>query len=216
MNELIESSVLRLNQLLPLKARQDRLPPAFQALHRAVITSLVMRGRPPTRAEIAALVGEQQVDPALARLAGDDLVVLSADRREILGAYPVTAETTPHALEVNGHVIHAMCALDALAVSPLFECPARIRSCCRVTGEAIAIAQNGARIVDAQPATTRVGVRWQAPADGCAAHSLCIEMVFLKDDDAAARWHEGDLQNHSLYTLEEAVAFGTDYFRPLL
>ncbi len=216
MNESIESSVLRLNELLPLKARQDRLSPAFRGVHRAVIVSLVMRGRPPTRTEIATLVGEQQVDTVLDRLGNDDLVVLTADRREVLGAYPVTSETTPHVLEVNGHSIHAMCALDALAVSPLFDCPVRIHSSCRVTGEAIEIEQNGADIVEARPMTVRVGVRWQTPSGEGAAHSLCMEMVFLKDGDAAAQWHGGDLQNHSLYTLEQAVAFGTDYFRPLL
>lgn len=216
MNEFIGSSVQRLNQLLPLKARQDRLSPAFRGLHRAVIVFLVMRGYPPARAEIATLVGEQQIDAALARLGNDDLVVLSADRREILGAYPVTSETTPHVLEVNGHAIHAMCAVDALAISPLFDCPVRIHSRCRVTGEAIEIEQNGAHIVAARPVTTQVGVRWQAPSGEGAAHSLCMEMVFLKDGDAAGQWHGGDLQNHSLYTLEQAMAFGTDYFRPLL
>ncbi len=119
MNESIESSVLRLNELLPLKARQDRLSPAFRGVHRAVIVSLVMRGRPPTRTEIATLVGEQQVDMALDRLGNDDLVVLTADRREVLGAYPVTSETTPHVLEVNGHSIHAMCAISTrVAGSP--------------------------------------------------------------------------------------------------
>ncbi|MHB1075441.1 hypothetical protein [Thiobacillus sp.] len=47
MSESIESSVLRLNELLPLKARQDRHTPAFRALHRAVIVSLVVRHRRP-------------------------------------------------------------------------------------------------------------------------------------------------------------------------
>lgn len=216
MSESVKSSVLRLNELLPLKARQDRHAPAFRALHRAVIVSLVVRGRPPSRAEIAAQVGDMQVDAALARLGNDDLVVLSADRRDILGAYPVTSEITPHALEVNGHSIYAMCAVDALAVSPLFDCPVRIRSHCRVTGDAVTIRQHGERIVDASPAAAQVGVRWQAPAGHCAAHSLCTEMIFLKDVDAAAQWHGGDWQNHSLYTLEQAVAFGVDYFRPLL
>ena len=84
MSESIKSSVLRLNELLPLKARQDRHASVFRALHRAVIVSLVVRGRPPSRAEIAAQVGEMQVDAALARLGNDDLVVLSADRRDIL------------------------------------------------------------------------------------------------------------------------------------
>ncbi len=216
MNDPIKSSVLRLNELLPLKARQDRQPPVLQALHRAVIASLVMCGRPPTRAEVAARVGEQQVDAALALLGNDDLIVLTADRRDILGAYPVTSERTPHALEVNGHSIHAMCALDALSVAPLFACAVNIRSHCRMTGATIAIRQSGEHILETSPAAIRVGVRWQAPSGEGAAHSLCMEMVFLEDDDAAIQWHAGDLQNHSVYTLEQALAFSVDYFRPLL
>lgn len=215
-NEPVSSSVLRLNRLLPLKARQDRHPPVLKALHRMVIEFLVTRGRPPDRAEVAARVGIHQVDAALTLLGDDDLIVLSADRQNILGAYPVTSEATPHALEVNGHSIHAMCALDALAVAPLFGCVVDVRSRCRMTGETIVVRQGGKRILEARPATTRVGVRWQTPSDNCAAHSLCTEMVFLKDDEVANAWHGGDGQNHSLYTLEQAAAFGVHYFRPLL
>lgn len=215
LSELVDLSVLRLNRLLPLKLRQDKHSPILKALHRAVIESLVTRGRPPSRAEIAARVGDDRVDTSLALLADDDLVVLSADRREILGAYPVTSESTPHELRVNGHRIHAMCALDALSVGPMYGVPVAIRSHCRITAAPIHIRQDGECLIEANPPTTRVGIRWQAPS-GSAAHSLCMEMVFLQDDDAAARWHGGDLQNHSLYTLEQAVAFGARYFRPLL
>jgi mercuric reductase len=43
-----------------------------------------------------------------------------------------------------------------------------------------------------------------------------MEMVFLKDDAAAAAWHGGDLQHHSVFTLDEAVQFGAQFFNPLL
>jgi len=215
-NESVDASVSRLNRLLPLKARQDRHSPTLKALHRLAIESLVTRGRPPDREEVAAMVGAQQVDAALALLGNDDLVVLSADRRNILGAYPVTSEITPHALEVNGHAIHAMCALDALAVAPLFDCVVDIRSHCRMTGLAIVVRQRGEHILTVGTGTVRVGVRWQSPSGDSAAHSLCTEMVFLKDDEAAAAWSGGDWQSHSVYRLEEATAFGARYFRPLL
>jgi len=159
-------------------------------------------------------LGPDQVDTALARLGTDDLVVLSRDRREILGAYPVTTENTPHVIRVNGQTIHAMCALDALSVGPIFGVPLTIESRCRVTDSAIHIEQEGECIIAASPPTVRVGVRWQAPS-GSAAHSLCMEMVFLQDEEAAWRWRGGDLENHSLFTLEQAVAFGAGYFRPL-
>jgi hypothetical protein len=215
MSDLVDQSVLRLNQLLPLKARQDRLSSGLRELHREVIRLLVMRGRTPSREEMAESLGRDQVDAALARLGADDLVVLSKDRREILGAYPVTTENTPHVIHVNGQTIHAMCALDALSVGPMFGVPLTIESRCRVTDSAVHIEQEGERIIAARPTTVRVGVRWQAPS-GSAAHSLCMEMVFLQDEEAACRWHGGDLENHSLFTLEQAVAFGSRFFRPLL
>lgn len=215
MSGVVGQSVFRLNQLLPLKARQDRLPPELRELHRAVIRSLVMRGRPPAREEIAERVGPHQVDAALTRLGADDLVVLSKDRRDVVGAYPVTIENTPHQLRVNGQAIHAMCALDALSVGPMFGVPLTIESRCRVTDSAIHIEQAGERIILACPQTVRVGVRWHAPS-GSAARSLCMEMIFLRGEEAAERWHGGDLENHSLFNLEQAVAFGGRYFRPLL
>lgn len=210
----VRASVARLNGLLPLKARQDRLSPELRALHRAVVLGLVMHGRPPSRDEISSLVGEANVEPALARLGSDDLIVRSPDG-QILGAYPATTEPTPHVVEVHGHSIHAMCSLDALSISAVFGCEVTIRSSCRVTGEPLLVRQINGQIAEASLAEVLVGVRWRAPPGVCAAHSLCREMVFLKDAAAAAAWHQGDLDGHSLYTLSEAVAFGDAYFRPL-
>ena len=216
MSDVIAQAVQRLNSQLPLKDRQDRLSESLKALHREVLNSLVTRGRPPTRSECAALVGEAEVDSAIARLGSEDLVVLSRDRREIVGAYPVTVEPTPHELHVNGHSIHAMCALDALSVGPMYEVPVEIRSRCRVSAEPVYIKQDGMRVLEATPSTVRVGVRWAMPSGDHAAHSMCMEMVFLKDDAAASAWHEGDHANHSLFTPEEATQFGARFFRPLL
>jgi mercuric reductase len=215
-SDAVTQAVQRLNEQLPLKERQDKLSAPLKALHREVLGSLVRRGRPLTRSEVAALVGEDQVDAAIARLGGDDLVVLSQDRREIVGAYPVTAEQTPHEVHVGGHEIHAMCALDAVSVGPMYDVPVEICSRCRVSGEAICIKQQGTRILEAAPPTVRVGVRWQHPSGDHAAHSMCMEMVFLKDDAAASAWHGGDLQHHSVFTLDEAVEFGARFFNPLL
>jgi hypothetical protein len=216
MSDTVSQAVQRLNSQLPLKDRQDRLSEPLKALHREVIESLVMRGRPPNRSEIAALLGEGDVDAAIARLGKDDLVVLSKDRREIVGAYPVTAESTPHEVHVSDQTIHAMCALDALSVGPMYEVPVEICSSCRVSGEPVCIKQKGMRILEATPPTVRVGVRWQMPSGDHAAHSMCMEMVFLKDEATAAAWHGGDLENHSVFTLEEATQFGARFFQPLL
>ncbi|MDT3706345.1 MAG: alkylmercury lyase family protein [Thiobacillus sp.] len=216
MPDTLSQAVQRLNSQLPLKDRHDRLSEPLKALHREVIKSLVMHARPLTRSEVAALVGEGEVDAAIARLGKDDLVVLSKDQRQIVGAYPVTSEATPHEVHVNGQILYAMCALDALAVSPMYEVPVEIRSRCRVSGDTVCITQDGMRIMEARPPTVRVGVRWQMPSGDHAAHSMCMEMVFLRDDATAAAWHGGDLDHHSVFTLDEAIPFGARFFKPLL
>ena len=213
---LVDDAVERLSRQLPLQTRQSALTSVLRRLHQRVIESLVLQGRPPSDEEIVSLVGTDQADAAVRRLGGDDLVVLSTDRRSIVGAYPVTTETTPHEVHVSGHLIYAMCALDAVSVAPMFGMPVEICSHCRVTDEFVCIKQDGERVLEAAPAGVRVGVRWQMPSGDHAAHSMCREMIFLRDDAAAAEWSRGDRQNHSVFTLEEAVEFGTRTFRPLL
>lgn len=213
---IIDEAVERLARQLPLQARQRALTPQLRGLHQSVIESLVRQGRPPSDEEIVSMVGADQADAAVRRLGGDDLVVLSKDRRSIVGAYPVTAEKTPHEVHVSGHLIYAMCALDAVSVAPMFGMPVEICSHCRVTGEFVCIKQDRERVLEATPAGVRVGVRWQMPSGDHAAHSMCREMVFLRDDPAAAEWSRGDRRNHSVFTLEEAIEFGTRTFRPLL
>lgn len=215
-SSIVDDAVERLARQLPLQARQGLLASDLRRLHQIVIESLVMQGRPPSDGEIVAVVGADQADAAVRRLGGDDLVVLSTDRRSIVGAYPVTTEKTPHQVRVSGHLICAMCALDAVSVAPMFGVPVEICSHCRVTGEFVCIRQDGTRVLEATPAGVRVGVRWQMPSGDHAAHSMCREMVFLRDDAAAAEWGAGDRRNHSVFTLEEAIEFGSRTFRPLL
>lgn len=216
MSEVIAQAIERLNRQLPLKRRHDALEPGQRRLHRQVIESLVGRGRLPSREEMSRALGGADVDAAIRALGAADVAVLSADGREIVGAYPVTTEVTPHELRVNGHRIHAMCALDAVSVGPMFDVRVEIRSSCRMCATPVHIVQDGMRVLNATPAGVRVGVRWQMPCGHHAAHSMCREMVFLANDACAAAWHGGDLDRHSVFDLDDAVAFGAGNFRPLL
>ena len=210
------AAVERLTGQLPLQPRQAALPPGWAAVHRAVLRSLVEQGRPLTREEIAAMLPAGDVDAALARLGGDDLVVLAAGSREVVGAYPVTCEPTPHQVTVHGHTIHAMCALDAVSVAPMFDAETVIESRCHVTRTPIRIRQSGERLLAVEPSDdVRVGVRWQNPT-GAAAHSMCLEMVFLEDRATGEQWQGGDTDSITLFTVPEAIAFGSAFFRPLL
>jgi mercuric reductase len=192
------------------------LPAELAALHRAVLRSLYERGHPPASDELAAMLREFTLRHALDRLDFDDLVVLSRDRSRILGAYPMTSEPTPHAVAIGDHVVHAMCAIDALSISPMFGGAVEIRSRCRVNPTPVLIRQHHMKIVSADPAGVLAGVRWEHSAGGHAAHSLCMEMVFLGDEDAALAWHRGDLDAHVVLSLPEAVEFGARFFCPLV
>jgi mercuric reductase len=205
----------KLNSLLPLKARQSQLTPQLRNLHIAILSHFATAGQPLSRDQVAQQLGDTDVDAALTRLADDDLIVLSPDRRDIAGAYPFTAENRVHAVLVNGHTVHAMCALDALAIAPMFETATRIDSRCHITDTPVEIHMQGAELLSAMPGDVRVGIHWQSTL-GCAAQSLCMEMVFLADAETAQRWQQQDSDNTDLYELPDAVRFAAAYFRPLL
>jgi len=206
----------KLNSRLPLKARQSQLEPQLRNLHSAILRQFATAGGPLSRDELAQQLGDDgAVDAALAGLAADDLVVLTPDRRHIGGAYPFTAEERVHAVLVNGHTVHAMCALDALAVAPMFETATRIDSRCHVTDTPVEIHMQGTELLSAKPGDVMVGIHWQGTS-GCAAQSLCLEMVFLADAETAQHWQQQDSDNTDLYELPDAVRFAAAYFRPLL
>ena len=211
----VRDGLARLNALLPLAARQRAVAPDARDLHRAVLAHFVTRGRGPTRAELQARGADVDVEELLTTLAGQDLIVLDGNGK-IAGAYPMTTEVTPHRVQVNGHWVHAMCALDAMAVAPMYDAHTRIESACHVTGIPVILTQNAGTIEDASPsADLRVGIRWQ-DTGGCAAHSLCREMVFLADPDIATRWADAAPSRSSLFTLPQAATLASAFFRPLV
>jgi mercuric reductase len=208
MTTLIDGALARLNRRLPVAQRQSALPPEFAAAHRALLRSLFQTGRVPDPQSLP--------QGALARLRADDLVVVSTDGARILGAYPMTTEATPHRLVLLGRTIHAMCAVDALSVGAMYGGEVEIESACRVTRDPVRVKMNGARIVSASPPGVLVGVRWDRASGVPAAHSLCMEMVFLRDQAAAKEWSGGDFNSHTVLSLEEGAEFGARFFRPLV
>ena len=210
-----EAAIDQLNLLLPLRERQQALPPELRDLHRAVLHGFAGSGRPPARVEIAARPAIRNVDAALQRLAADDLIVLTADRQQLSGAYPFTTESRVHRVQLNGHTVHAMCALDALAIAPMFGAGTHIDSRCHVSGVPVSIHMQGCRVVYAEPPAPWIGIRWQGTS-GCAAHSLCLEMVFLRDRDTAGQWQRRSPESISLFDLRRAIRLGMAFFCPLV
>ncbi|MFO7603514.1 MAG: organomercurial lyase [Gammaproteobacteria bacterium] len=212
----IPLALAQLNAQLPLKARQEQLPMALKVLHQKMLTSLLVQGRVPDTAECADLLGEVDVNQGLRRLVEADLLVLDTAGKRVVGAYPLTLAQTAHRVTVRGHRLCAMCALDAMAIAPMFNVEVMIESSCHLSKTPIVIHMHGRRIIAAPTETqVQVGIRWQMPA-GVAAHSMCQEMVFLAGELSARTWQGGDWEKRSLFTLAEAAELGEQFFAPLL
>lgn len=215
MTAKVDTALQRLIGILPLKEKQEACGVAIKELHRNVLRAFVEKGRILTKNEIAKLVSDPET--AVKILRENDMVVFSADG-EPVGAYPFTMEPREHRVSINGHCVHAMCALDALGVSPMFNLKTTVSSRCRITGAPVFIEQTGETITNIeQTGDVRFGIAWKAASTcACCADNLCTEMMFLKDGQVAQKWLTDDPEDREVFTLQEAVEFGARFFVPLM
>jgi len=215
MNTKVDNALNRLTGILPLQARQQDCNTEIKALHQQILGSFVTQGHILSREQMAAHVSD--LEEAVNVLKSHDLVVFSQDGDPV-GAYPFTMDAREHKVRINGHQVYAMCALDALAVSPMFGMETKVSSTCRVSGDPVTIEQSGKTIENQDEAgAVHFGIVWGAAnACFCCADSLCMEMIFLRDGSIAQQWLAEDPDNREIFTLEEAVEFGARFFVPLM
>ena len=212
----VKQAVDKLNGLLPLAARRQQLDAELKELHKAILVTFVEQGRPLPITGAADYLSQHSVEEAFQLLAKNDLIVLDVEQQMVMGAYPLSYEVTPHVVEVNGHAINAMCALDALSVAPMFEVETNIKSSCAIGGTPLSLHMQGEQVVSADAGDDLyVGIRWQQPC-GAAAHSLCRDMVFLLGQAAVDKWQQRSDIEGSIFDLSTAVAIGSAFFRPLI
>jgi alkylmercury lyase len=215
MNAKLENALKRLQRILPLKERQNECGRQIRELHQQVLRSFVISGRILTREEMARHVSN--LEEAVKVLRDSGMVIFSGDGDPV-GAYPFTMEAREHRVRVNRHQVYAMCALDALAVSPMFGMKTKIYSRCRITGDPVDIRQSGRTIENpVETGDVHFGIDWgAADADSACADSLCMEMIFLRDSDVARQWLGEDSGDREIFTLAEAVEFASRFFVPLI
>ena len=212
MNPEISTALKRLDSILPLVSGFKSLSSDDAALYCKLLNSYVQQGRTLSRGEVAERVSN--AEQALTNIANNKLIVLDADGNPS-GAYPFTSEEREHKIYVNGVTVHCMCALDALAVSPMFNLPTVIDSQCRVTGEPIHLEQNGTTFSDGT-LDAWFGINWGAAAtDTVCAESLCMEMMFLANESVAREWLAESPDTREVFDLPSAVAFAAGFFVPL-
>ena len=212
MNTKVSTALKRLNSILPLLSGLKSLSGDDAALYCKLLNSYVQQGRTLTQKEVGELVGD--AEQALNNIVSSKLIVLDTDGNPA-GAYPFTSEEREHKVHVNDVTVHCMCALDALAVSPMFNMPIMIDSQCRVSGEKIHIEQNGTEF-NGGTLDAWFGINWGAGAsDIVCAESLCMEMMFLANETVAREWVAESSSTREIFDLLSAVDFAAGFFVPL-
>lgn len=173
-------------------------------------------GRKPGIDEVTADVAlpEPRVKQHLAKLRARDLILLDPTGKTILGAYPFTEAATGHSVtfEGTGHTLATMCAIDALGAGAMCRDDVTIRSVCAACGTPVVAGTNnhGMTLRRVEPATTVVWVGLQESC-GCAADTLCPELLFFCGDEHLTRWRENRSNGHRL-SPEEAFQVGKALF----
>ena len=164
-----------------------------------------------------ASLSETAIWPLLAELRRRDLVVL--DGEQIVGAYPFTDRDTGHRVTLDGHVLNAMCAVDALGIGAMTGRDVAIASQCRHCGAPIRITtrERGRALAAVAPSTA---VMWQSVRyeGGCAASSLCATTAFFCSDEHLSLWRDersADKPGFRL-SIEEGLQAGRALFGPSL
>ena len=214
MNAKVKKAVDHLNKILPLAERQKKLDAETANIYQKILSSYIDFGRTLNKSEIAQLV--DNVDDVINSLRSNDMVVFD-NNDEPVGAYPFTMEQRDHKVKVNDHIVHSMCALDALAISPMFNIKTHIDSSCHVSGDSISIDQLDQTVLNKEiNKDIHFGINWNSAANNCCATSLCTEMIFLKDKEIADTWFSEDTENREIFTIDEAIDFAARFFKPLI
>lgn len=202
----IDVALSKLNSLLPLKDRQSSLKPELKKLHQEILFSFANSGLAPK---------SDNRKSELKELDEKDLIVIDKATNEITGAYPFSLKETAHHVFLANTNLYAMCAFDAISIAPVFNVSTTVKSHCHISNEEIEIHQSGDKVQSVKPSRDiHIGIKWQQTGT-CAAESLCMEMVFLKNKEVATGWMESD-ENISIFPLDDAIKFSINYFKPLI
>ena len=193
--------------------------PATDRVRVALLKLYAEEGRAPTTGALAERAGlnETSVRTLLEELRRRDLAVLDGER--IVGAYPFTDKDTGHRVTLDGRVLNAMCAVDALGIGAMTDRDIAIASRCRHCGAPIRIAtrDQGRALAQIEPQTA---VMWQSVRyeGACAANSLCATTAFFCSDDHLSAWRRQQAADEAGFRLsiEEGLEAGRALFGPSL
>lgn len=210
----IDNAVKRLEQNLPLRYNQVRLPRYLRRLHQSILWFYFKHGRAPRADDFP---DEDQWADALARLAEQNIILVDACGF-ITGAYPLVEKPRGFSVISKYGAVQAMCAFDALAISGMFREQTRIESHCRRSDCKIIIEQDAEslRLIKTDQQVF-AAIDWNArDSRSSCADSLCTEMMFIAGEDEADNWQKENRSARELFNLNTAKEMINRIFLPLM
>ena len=196
------------------------LPTRQDLAWRTVLQLFGQLGRPPQLSEIGKVIGlgPEQIRTLVSELQAHDLLGMDDASGTIVYAYPFSGEATEHRVELHGHKLNALCAINALGVGGMYQTDVTVASSCRFCGTKIEIrtAQNGKALNHARPASAVV---WYDLAySQTAAASCCPSIGFFCCDEHLQQWLAAQTSRRAGYrlALDEALEVGRAIFEPVL
>ncbi len=187
---------------------------------RAILRFYGDHGQPPQIPDIAAETRFEvdHVGTALRALQSSDLIGLDRDSAQIRLAYPFTEAVTAHRVELNGHTLHALCAIDALGAADMYGADISISSPCRHCGSQIEVTTTEDGRAPKSVAPAGAVVWYDFAYDGCAAGSCCPAIAFFCSDAHLQQWLDAQTprRDGTGLTVDEALEVGRAIFGPVL
>ncbi|MHB1566900.1 MAG: organomercurial lyase [Acidiferrobacter sp.] len=192
----INDTLTRLHAEFPLPARLHHEPQEVQAVYATILHRWIQEGHaPPLRDFVSAIVQ---------RLVERDTIVASPAG---LGCYPFSATDTGIRIAYGRHNIHAMCAIDALAIPSLVKDLGIISARCFQCQQPLTVIVNGrGNLLSTIPESILVHYpRGSADSAAPCCRTLCPHIVFSCADCTA-------VDTSGVLAIEEALAVAQRFF----
>ncbi len=190
-------------------------------VRRFILSQTPILGRIPSIGEIKKEFCQSQkgkVNTTLNKLDQFDAIHLDKDKTTILAAYPFSSSVTSHQVSLKGKGykrVYAMCAIDALGISFMFDRDVSIDSRCYHCEERIEIEVKDNKITFLNP---RSVVVWcDMEYSSCAATSICKNINFFSSEKHFREWQKGrPRRKGGLLPIQEAFYLGKLFFEDRL
>jgi hypothetical protein len=196
--------------------RAARLSAGERALYRWLIERFAL-GAPPTAAQLAeqAQTLALDLDAFLAALAREDLAHTD-DQGAVTVAYPFSARPRGHEVAVDGRVVQAMCAIDALGIAAMLDQPVEVHSHDPVSGAEIRVRVSPDGVIDSRPEAAVV-LAGSSACEGPSYCGCCDVLNFFESAENVQRYLDENTSVTGMpISLGEAAAAGRAIFGAVL